>query len=62
MALGYGFFTFLAPIYAGWVHDRTGSYASVLLIFSGILLLSSVLFLCLQYPLFLRRQKSPSNP
>ncbi len=62
MGLGYGFFTFFSPIYAGWMHDRTGSYASVLLLFCGILLLSSILFLFLQYPSFQRRQKSPLNP
>ncbi len=33
MGVGYGLGTFISPIYAGWIFDRSGSYESVLLTF-----------------------------
>ena len=33
MGVGYGVGTFISPIYAGWIFDRTGSYENVLLTF-----------------------------
>jgi sugar phosphate permease len=50
MGVGYGTATFLSPIYAGWVFDRTGSYTIVLLTFSIILLIASFLFAVLRRP------------
>jgi len=44
MGVGYGLGTFLSPIYAGWVFDRTGSYTTVLLTFSIIHLVAVFLF------------------
>ena len=35
MGVGYGIATFLSPIYAGWIFDRTGSYDIVLDHFRG---------------------------
>jgi MFS family permease len=45
-----GIGTFLAPVYAGWMFDRTESYVLVLLPFALILLLSAVLFFRLHPP------------
>lgn len=50
MGVGNGIATFLSPIYAGWVFDRTGSYAIVLLTFSIILLIAAILFAVLRHP------------
>lgn len=50
MGVGYGTATFLSPIYAGWVFDRTGSYTIVLLTFSIILLIAASLFAVLRRP------------
>lgn len=44
MGIGYGFGTFLSPIYAGWIHDRTESYTIVLLTFSAVLLIAAIMF------------------
>lgn len=44
MGVGYGLGTFLSPIYAGWIYDRTGSYKSVLLTFIAAHLAATVLF------------------
>lgn len=44
MGTGYGGATFLSPIYAGWIFDRTGSYTIVLITFSIILLVSTFIF------------------
>lgn len=49
MGIGYGIATFLSPIYAGWVFDRTGSYTIVLLTFSIILLIAAFLFSMLSH-------------
>jgi MFS family permease len=47
MGVGYGTATFISPIYAGWVFDRTGSYGIVLISFAGTLgvVISCFLFL-----------------
>lgn len=50
MGVGNGIATFLSPIYAGWVFDRTGSYVIVLLTFSIILLIAASLFVVLRPP------------
>jgi sugar phosphate permease len=47
MGVGYGTATFLSPIYAGWVFDRTGSYTMVLITFAIILLIATFLFFIL---------------
>ena len=47
MGIGNGLGTFLTPIYAGWVHDRTGSYALVLWTFLFVHLAASGLFFIL---------------
>jgi MFS transporter, OFA family, oxalate/formate antiporter len=36
MGTSYGTMTFVSPIFAGWVHDVTGSYALVLLTFAVV--------------------------
>ncbi len=48
MAISYGTVTFIAPIYAGWIFDRTGSYTTVLLSFSFFLLIAAFLFFILR--------------
>jgi nitrate/nitrite transporter NarK len=48
MANGTG--AFLAPVYAGWTWERTGSYGEVLLVFSVVLLASAFLFFLLVPP------------
>ncbi|MFC1989873.1 MFS transporter [Chloroflexota bacterium] len=50
MGVSYGTATFLSPIYAGWIFDRTGSYTMVLISFSVILLLGAILFAVLRRP------------
>lgn len=47
MIIGTGLGTFLSPIYAGWVFDRTASYAPVLWTFFTVHLLAAVLFFAL---------------
>ncbi|MFC1971613.1 hypothetical protein ACFLV0_06815 [Chloroflexota bacterium] len=45
MGVVYGTATFLSPIYAGWLFDRTGgSYTVVLANFSAILLFGAIMF------------------
>ena len=50
MGIGYGTATFLSPIYAGWIFDRTESYTLVLITFSIILLIASTFFAILHHP------------
>ncbi len=47
IVVGTGLGTFLSPIYAGWVFDRTASYAPVLWTFFTVHLLAAVLFFIL---------------
>lgn len=49
MGIGYGVATFFSPIFAGWVFDRTSSYAIVLLTFLIILLVAASLFFALYH-------------
>jgi MFS family permease len=49
MGIGYGTGTFLSPIYAGWVFDKTGSYTIVLFTFSFILLIAACCFYSLRH-------------
>jgi MFS family permease len=44
MAMVYGIATFLSPIYAGWIYDKTGGYTTVLVTFSIILLIPISIF------------------
>jgi MFS family permease len=44
MGVGYGTATFLSPIFAGWIHDLTGSYRLVLVTFTAIALAAAVSF------------------
>jgi MFS family permease len=57
MGVSYGVMTFLSPIYAGWIHDVTGSYVLVLLTFTAIALLTAVSFAML--PASPRRRPAP---
>lgn len=50
MGIGYGFATFLSPIYAGWIFDRTESYNLVLITFSIILTFAAFCFTVLSPP------------
>jgi sugar phosphate permease len=50
MGIGYGTATFLSPIYAGWIHDRTESYTLVLVTFSVIFGLCALIFAVLRPP------------
>jgi len=50
MGVGYGTATFISPVYAGWVFDRTESYSLVLLTFAIILGIAAVLFAVLSPP------------
>jgi sugar phosphate permease len=50
MGLGYGLATFLSPIYAGWIFDRTESYNLVLITFSIILAFAAFCFAVLSPP------------
>ena len=49
MGIGYGFSTFLSPIYAGWIFDQTGSYTIALFTFSFILLIAAFCFYRLRH-------------
>jgi sugar phosphate permease len=50
MGIGYGTATFLSPIYAGWIFDRTESYDIVLLTFSIIMAFAAFFFAVLSPP------------
>jgi MFS family permease len=50
MGVSYGLATFISPIYAGWIFDRTGSYDIALLSFSAILIIAAFLFGALHRP------------
>ena len=52
MGVSYGLAAFISPIFAGWIFDRTGSYAIVFLSFSAVLLAALFLFalLHLRFP------------
>jgi sugar phosphate permease len=50
MGIGYGLATFLSPIYAGWIFDRTESYNIVLITFSIILTVAAFCFTVLSPP------------
>lgn len=50
MGFGYGTATFISPLYAGWIFDRTNSYSFVLWTFAGVLLVTAVLFALLRRP------------
>jgi MFS family permease len=54
MVVGTGLGTFLSPIYAGWVFDRTETYAPALWVFFTVHLLAAVLF-------FLLHRRSPQG-
>ena len=49
MGVGYGIGTFVSPIYAGWIFDRTGSYENVLLTFIIVHLLATSVFAILYF-------------
>ena len=49
MGVGYGIGTFVSPIYAGWIFDRTGSYEDVLLTFIIVHLLATSIFAVLYF-------------
>jgi MCP family monocarboxylic acid transporter-like MFS transporter 13 len=50
MGIGYGTATFISPIYAGWIFDRTQSYDIVLLTFTIIMTLAAFFFAILSPP------------
>jgi len=62
MGVGYGTATFISPIYAGWVYDRTESYNLVLITFSVILAITATLFAVLRRPPASRSQNQPMLP
>ena len=49
MGVGYGIGTFMSPIYAGWIFDRTGSYEYVLLTFIIVHVLATSIFAVLYF-------------
>ena len=51
MGAGYGTSTFLSPIFAGLIFDRTESYSLVLLTFSVIFAVAAIFFALLRQPL-----------
>ncbi len=61
MGVGYGAATFLSPIYAGWVFDKTESYNLVLITFAVILFVSSFLFALLGRPSLSKRRESSTG-
>jgi len=60
MGVGYGVATFLSPIFAGLIFDRTESYDLVLWTFSATIGIAAVLFALLRRP-FLPQQKEPNS-
>ncbi len=57
MGVGYGTATFLSPIYAGWIFDRTQSYDFVILAFAAFFALAAALFAFLGRPMHFRAGK-----
>ncbi|MCX5907176.1 MAG: MFS transporter [Deltaproteobacteria bacterium] len=51
MGIGYGTATFISPLYAGWIFDRTNSYSIALWTFSAVLVICAVLFALLRRPI-----------
>jgi MFS family permease len=62
MGVGYGAATFLSPIYAGWIFDRTESYNFVLLTFSIIMAFAAFSFAVLSPPASPRQRNKPIHP
>ncbi len=62
MGVGYGTATFLSPIYAGWIFDRTESYNFVLLTLSIILAFAAFFFAVLSPPTVPRQRNRPIHP
>jgi MFS family permease len=58
MGVGYGLATFVSPIYAGWIFDRTESYNLVLITFSIVTAVTAFFFLILSPP----APPSPARP
>lgn len=55
MGIGYGVATFISPIFAGWVFDRTESYTLVLVVFLVVLVAASFIFAYLRSPRYLAK-------
>jgi MFS family permease len=62
IGMGTGVGTFISPIYAGWIFDRTASYVIVLANFAIILTVASVLFALLAHRSLLAPKKKFSSP
>ena len=43
-------FSFLAPVYAGWIYDQTGSYTKAFIQFTVLLLIASTSLLFIRPP------------
>jgi sugar phosphate permease len=54
MVIGTGLGTFLTPIYAGWIFDRTGGYSLALWTFIFVHLIAAIIFMILH-------RRSPQN-
>ncbi|MFC1871336.1 MFS transporter [Chloroflexota bacterium] len=50
ISVGVGIGTFVSPIYAGWLFDRTGSYNIALITYSVVLLIAVAIFALLRPP------------
>jgi MFS family permease len=50
MGFGYGTATFISPLYAGWIFDRTNSYNITLWSFSAVLVIGTLIFVTLRRP------------
>jgi sugar phosphate permease len=59
MAVSYGSMTFVSPIFAGWIHDTTGSYTMVLAAFAVVLCGTAAAFSRLNAPAPPRRAVQP---
>jgi MFS family permease len=51
---------FIAPIFAGWVRDQTGSYNVVLLTFAPMFVASAIFFALARPPTLPVSQKQPA--